>query len=173
MEYFDGLVRSPCWPWLCCRAFTCAAESPLVLSSLLLCDCFFSCFADSSSRARRPHDCAYECYLSICIVLTPSLRQVSREHSEPYRYVPLFFIRNHDRQRCGRSHDEIFSCFDFAGSYLGAPLVVKAIFVIKKIIKKTPYLRRCPLECDHISYCYIILNLIKDRFVFDAISSLL
>ena len=64
MEYFDGLVRSPCWPWLCCRAFSCVAESPLVLLSLLLCYWFFSWFADSSLRA-RPHDCAYEYYLFV------------------------------------------------------------------------------------------------------------
>ena len=43
---------------------------------------------------------------------------------------PFRSFRNHDRQRCGRSHDGIFPRFDFTGSYLGAPLVVKEFYCI-------------------------------------------
>ena len=66
-------------------------------------------------------------------------------------------------RRSGRSHAVFFSRSDFARSYLGAPRVVKKfecifgneILWLKILFKKTPYLRWCPLECDHISYCYV------------------
>ena len=91
----------------------------------------------------------YEYDLFVCIVLTPSLRQASREHSEltGMHMCPFSSFRNHDKQRCGRSHDEIFPRFDLAGSYLGAPpRVVKENFVIKKIIQKNTLSKVVPIR---------------------------
>ena len=57
------------------------------------------------------------------IVLTPSLRQTSRDilYQTDVRSFSLF--RNHERQRCGRSHAELFLRtvrLDFGRLYISA-----------------------------------------------------